>query len=199
MAAPFKSCDHCERAAVVHNTFIVNGVMHEVHLCEEHANAAGIQVPGSPPVAKLLGEIAAASSNPPAKTKGPACPRCGMTYAEHRQSGVLGCADCYEAFASTLNVVLERAHGGSAQHVGKAPTRVGDWQQRAAVLQKMLRDLEEAVKAEQYERAAKLRDQIKTMRPGGSDAPGTPAPPVPRRASVPPGIPPSGPTRGGTA
>lgn len=189
---------------MVHNTFIVNGVMHEVHLCEEHANAAGIQIPGSPPVAKLLGEIATASSTTPARARGPACPRCGMTYAEHRQSGVLGCADCYEAFSSTLNVVLERAHGGSAQHVGKAPTRVGDWQQRAAVLQKMLRELEEAVKAEQYERAAKLRDQIKTMRPGGGDAPAEiPSVPAPRRASVPPGIPPGlppgGPTRGGSA
>jgi protein arginine kinase activator len=166
MAQPFKSCDHCERAAVVHNTVIVNGVMHEVHLCQEHASAAGIQIPGAPPIAKLISELVATTVERP---KGPTCARCGMTYGEHRQHGVLGCADCYQAFAATLNVVLERTHGGATQHVGKAPTRVGDWQQRAAALQQLLRELEEAVKAEQYERACKLRDQIKTMRPGGCD------------------------------
>ncbi|MBL9140493.1 MAG: UvrB/UvrC motif-containing protein, partial [Phycisphaerae bacterium] len=85
---------------------------------------------------------------------------------QYRQHGVLGCGDCYEAFSSTLAVVLDRAHGGATQHVGKAPAKVGDALQRAAVLQQLLRDLEEAVRAEQYERAARLRDQVKEMRPG---------------------------------
>lgn len=163
MAAPFRPCDHCSQPAVVHNTVIVNGTMHEVHLCEEHANAAGIQIPGAPPIGKLLEQFAVPGA---ARTKGPVCQRCGMSYAEHRTQGVLGCADCYQAFAATLQVVLDRAHG-STQHVGKAPPRVGDSQQRAAVLQQMLRELDEAVRAEQYERAARLRDRIKEMRPGG--------------------------------
>lgn len=168
MTAPFRPCDHCDKPAVVHNTAIVNGVMHEMHLCEEHAGAAGIQVPDSPAIGKLIAKFTVPT---PTKAKGPTCARCGLTYAEYRQHGVLGCGDCYQAFSATLDVVLERAHGCAAQHIGKAPAKVGDAQQRAAVLQQLLRELEEAVRAEQYERAAHLRDQIKGMRPGAASVP----------------------------
>lgn len=167
MAAPFRSCDQCDKPAVVHSTVIVNGVLSETHLCEQHAAAQGIRASAGQALPALIGELVAVQPVT-ARVKGPVCERCGMTYAEHRQKGVLGCSDCYEAFATTLNVVLERAHGGTVQHVGKAPGRVGDAQQRAAVLQNMLRELDEAVRAEQYERAAKLRDQIKTMRPAAA-------------------------------
>lgn len=174
MTAPFRPCDHCDKPAVVHNTAIVKGVLHESHLCEEHASAAGIQVPQTPVIGKLIAQFTAstgtpgaqsAPGSPAARTKGPTCARCGMNYSEYRQHGVLGCGDCYEAFAATLDVVLDRAHG-ACQHVGKAPATVGDALQRAAVLQQLLRELDASVRAEQYERAAKLRDQIKEMRPG---------------------------------
>lgn len=163
MTPPFRPCDHCDKPAVVHNTAIVNGVMHEAHLCEEHAQAVGIQLPASPAIGKLIAQFTVAA---PARARGPVCARCGMTYAEHRQHGVLGCGDCYEAFGKTLSVVLERAHGCEAQHVGKAPPRVADAHQRTAMLKQLLQDLEEAVRAEQYERAARLRDQMKELRPG---------------------------------
>ncbi len=175
MTAPFRPCDHCDKPAVVHNTAIVKGVLHESHLCEEHASAAGIQVPQTPVIGKLIAQFTAstglpgAQGAPAARTKGPTCPRCGMNYSEYRQHGVLGCGDCYQSFASTLDVVLDRAHG-ACQHVGKAPAQVGDALQRAAVLQQLLRELEASVRAEQYERAAKLRDQIKEMRPGSGGA-----------------------------
>jgi protein-arginine kinase activator protein McsA len=58
--------------------------------------------------------------------------------------------------------------------VGSAPTRADDARQRAALLQQLLRELEQAVSAEQYERAAQLRDKIKDLRPtaaaGGPEA-----------------------------
>jgi protein-arginine kinase activator protein McsA len=61
--------------------------------------------------------------------------------------------------------VIERAHGGATEHVGSAPTRADDARQRAALLQKLLRELEQAISAEQYEHAADLRDKIKDLRP----------------------------------
>lgn len=187
MTAPFRPCDRCSKPAVVHNTAIVNGVMHEQHLCEEHAAEAGIQVPGASALGPLFAKLAVAATATPRGTKGPTCTRCGMSFADYRQHGLLGCGDCYQAFATTLKVVLERAHGCDAQHVGKAPPRVGEAQRRTALLQQMMKELDEAVRTEQYERAAKLRDQVKALRPGGSgDAPQacTPeAPPAPSRSA----------------
>jgi protein arginine kinase activator len=61
--------------------------------------------------------------------------------------------------------VIERAHGGASEHIGNVPARTDDANQRAALLQQLLRELETAVSAEQYERAAQLRDRIKDLRP----------------------------------
>jgi protein arginine kinase activator len=183
MSAPFRPCDRCDKPAVVHNTTIEGGVLNEVHLCEEHAAEANIPATGA---ASLGAMVAQLTVKIPAGSKGPACPRCGMKWAEYRQHGVLGCGECYAAFATTLNMVLERAHGGAAQHVGKTPARVDAARQRAAVLQRMLQELEEAVRAEQYERAAALRDEIKALRPGTPGTSGSPGAPGAHGA---PGIP----------
>jgi protein arginine kinase activator len=135
MAAPFRPCDHCPKPAVVHNTVIVNGQMTEVHLCEDHAQAAGIQMPGQAPIHQLLGQLAQVGA---ARPRGPSCPECGHSFHDFKTSGLLGCAACYEAFASTVAPVIERAHGGATEHVGSAPTRADDARQRAALLQQLL-------------------------------------------------------------
>ena len=41
-----KKCDLCDKPAVVHEVTVKNGVKKEMHLCEEHADAAGID-PGT--------------------------------------------------------------------------------------------------------------------------------------------------------
>ena len=166
MAAPFRTCDRCPKPAVVHNTVIVNGAMTELHLCEEHAAEAGIQMPGAAPIKELLGHLAGAV---PSRPRGPACPECGHGFADFKTSGLLGCAACYEAFGTTITPVVERAHGAT-QHVGRTPPRDTGAQERAAVVQGLLKELEQCVAAEQYERAARLRDRIRELRPG--DAPG---------------------------
>ena len=71
MAAPFRPCDHCPKPAVVHNTVIVAGKVTELHLFEEHAAAAGIQLPGHAPIQQLLGQLAQAGA---ARPRGTACP-----------------------------------------------------------------------------------------------------------------------------
>lgn len=172
MAAPFRSCDHCDKPAVVHNTVIVGNKMTEVHLCEEHAKQMQIHIVGAAPIKQILGQLGAA---PPSRPRGPSCPECGHTFADFKSSGLIGCAACYDAFIATIGPIVERAHAGATQHIGRTPPRVGDAPQRAAVLQRLLKELEEAVVAEQYERAAILRDKVRQMRtevPGGADAAG---------------------------
>lgn len=51
------------------------------------------------------------------------CPRCSATLAQLRDTGVLGCPTCYEAFLPQLVPLLERYHEGGTSHLGKVPKR----------------------------------------------------------------------------
>jgi protein arginine kinase activator len=81
-----------------------------------------------------------------------ACPVCGITLAEFKAEGRLGCPHDYEALRAALEPLLERIHR-SMTHAGKAPkaVRVREWK----------RLMHAAVAAEDYEEAARLRDLIR--------------------------------------
>ncbi len=113
------------------------------------------------------------------------CPGCGLPFASFRQHGLLGCAICYTAFADQLGPLLDRAHDGATHHTGKMPRRIlpggadagtlapdapggapsppkptidlQDILHREAQLRKQLQS---AIAAEQFERAACLRDEL---------------------------------------
>jgi protein arginine kinase activator len=87
---------------------------------------------------------------------------------DFRREGVLGCPQDYEVFAETLAILIERAHGGKTRHCGKIPSSLPqDAQQR--IKQSRLQDaLQAAVQREEYELAARLRDQINQMEKGDS-------------------------------
>ena len=67
-------------------------------------------------------------------------------------------------FEKDLTPLLQRAHEGATHHVGKVPTRRGGTgvpMKRQVDVAKLRKELARAVEAEDYERAAKLRDQIR--------------------------------------
>jgi protein arginine kinase activator len=158
-------CDHCEKPAVVHETIIKNGEQLTVHLCEEHAAMAG-KLPPHQPVHALLTQFAlfqpAGGVAVPSKSAkaAKACPGCGITFAHVRQSGNFGCAECYATFGDALRHLIERAQGGANFHVGRAPRGERDAGARLEIRSRLARELDEAVSAEQYERAAELRDRL---------------------------------------
>jgi len=98
------------------------------------------------------------------------CTKCGTTWDRLRQDGRAGCSHCYEAFGDQLIEVMDRLQR-SAQHIGKIPRAAVKRRRRLEHLRtrrdhrlEMLnRRLKEAVAAEKYEDAAKLRDQIKMV------------------------------------
>ncbi len=159
-------CDHCDKPAVVHEVVIKNGTTIEVHLCEEHATQHGYPIPAHQPVAQLLTQFAVvgAASGNPGKSKTTkvvkTCPSCGIAFSHVRQSGVLGCAECYVTFEHELSGLIERAQAGANFHCGKAPRDCRDSAARHELRGKLAKELDEAVAAEQYERAAKLRDRL---------------------------------------
>ncbi|MGE5191430.1 MAG: UvrB/UvrC motif-containing protein [Deltaproteobacteria bacterium] len=158
-------CHRCPKVATLHITELVKGEAHELHLCEECAQAY-LQNP----------EGEAAEAGPGGLIKPPAglgeaeleeleklvCPTCKMTFREFRNQGRLGCAHCYSAFREELLPLLENIHGDT-HHCGKFPKRAPDDSQKRYQLIKLRNDLRLAVAEESYEEAARLRDQIQEL------------------------------------
>jgi protein arginine kinase activator len=159
-------CDKCNNAATVHLIEIVDGEKIEKHLCEEHAGEAGVSANASvTPINSLLKNFVLKHSGA-AETEEAAeqsCEDCGLVYSQFRKKGLLGCPSCYEAFEEALEPLLERAHGGESQHLGKVPARAGDDQARQQRLLQLRRELDRSVRAEQYETAARIRDQVRQL------------------------------------
>lgn len=165
-------CDLCNRPAVVHEVTVKSGVKKEVHLCEVHAREAGIVMPGQQPINQLLTQFVISQSSRPAKVAHKTCQGCGLTFAQFRQTGRVGCPQCYTEFEAELSPLIERAQNGGNHHCGKAPRRAGISLDRQLLIQRLIKELDHAVAAEQYERAAKLRDRLTNLKKGDE----TPAP-----------------------
>ncbi len=151
-------CQVCEnKPATIHITEIADGKKKVLDLCEDCAGEkdlthGGGGIPNL--LATLVGERKAASDV--------RCPECGVSFEEFRAKGRFGCPKDYDVFASELTPLLEKIHGAK-KHVGRLPggTRP-DGGGREDRLRKLRRDLQKAVKDEQYEEAARIRDEIKT-------------------------------------
>jgi len=87
------------------------------------------------------------------------CPNCGTTYEEFVKNGKLGCNKCYSVFRKQIKPLLNRLHG-SYRHSGKIPESLQVLLEKAERIKRIKRELQEAVSKEEYEKAAKLRDQI---------------------------------------
>lgn len=155
-------CDMCDKEAVVHLTQVVNGEMKEIHLCEEHAKAQGIDIHSPISITDILMGLSDAA---PTVVNGlsQACPRCGMAREEFRKTGRLGCPDCYNTFMAELTVAIKAMHH-SAQHLGKIPAREGSLTRMKSTIARLQKDLDAAVAREEFELAARLRDEIKQCR-----------------------------------
>jgi protein arginine kinase activator len=156
-------CDLCDKEAVVHLTQVVNGAMKEVHLCEEHAVAQGIDLNSPISITDILMGLSAPQKNIPASELSLACPRCGMAREEFRKTGRLGCPDCYKTFMTELSMAIKAMHH-SGQHLGKIPAREGVQTRVKSNIARLQKDLEAAVAREDFEKAAALRDQIRKFR-----------------------------------
>ena len=91
------------------------------------------------------------------------CSRCGLSYSDFRKTFQLGCSQCYKTFKEQLEPMLRRIHG-SIIHKGKVPSKAPV---KAEVPKDEIKELKtklaEAIKREEYEEAARLRDEIRTL------------------------------------
>jgi protein arginine kinase activator len=98
--------------------------------------------------------------NPEAETK---CPKCGFSLPDFKKAGRLGCAQCYVAFREPLQGLLKTMHKGT-KHVGKTPQSAAHSANTAENIGQLQSHLDLAIKAENFEQAAILRDQIRQLR-----------------------------------
>ncbi len=152
-------CSNCNKEATVHLTQIVNNKIHKVDLCEECAQKKGVTDPHGFSLADLLAKT---TFSPAPNEAQLVCPRCGMETADFRRTGRLGCAACFDTFASIIRPVLEDMHVGTT-HKGKIPELALSRQVNQAQLESLRAALARAVAQEAYEDAAKYRDQIKLI------------------------------------
>ena len=157
-------CELCKQSqATVHLTEIVNEQMTELHLCEACANQKGAQVESHFGLSDLLSGLADfGKTQEPDEVVTKACLNCGMSYDDFRKVGRLGCAECYATFKRPLGSLLKRIHG-SPIHLGKSPARLVKPAKAKSELAELKRKLEHAIGSEEFEEAARLRDQIRRM------------------------------------
>jgi protein arginine kinase activator len=154
------TCQRCQDEATVHLTETVKGRSRVRHLCAACARAAGlVPAENSPNLALdavLQGFIVANVGELVGELAGLTCPDCGLRFMEYRAEGRLGCPNDYQVFARGLLPILNRAHGAT-RHVGKVARN------RPAVAARLIlrTRLRDAVAREDYEEAARLRDQLR--------------------------------------
>jgi len=160
-------CDDCkERQANVHITKINNNQKTEKHLCEVCAEKAGelsfaseSQFAIQDFLKSMMGSGFGGLTQHRADS---ACPNCGMTYADFGRSGKIGCGECYTTYGDRLEPLLRRIHGTSC-HTGKVPRRGGGKLAIRQRLRQLKSELESYVRNEEYEQAARVRDEIKAL------------------------------------
>jgi protein arginine kinase activator len=159
-------CQSCKaKPATVHFTEIVNNNMSAMNLCAECAEKKGIDVqkPGNYGLGDLVaGLIDGAATSDSERISRVKCSTCGYEYSDFKRIGRLGCPDCYTAFESQLVAVLRHVHG-STQHAGKKATRTSERAQIRERVAALREELSIAIRAEEYERAASIRDEIREL------------------------------------
>ncbi len=162
-------CQFCKKKeATVTITQIANGEKTELCLCHDCAGIFGdklsiISFPQFNLENVLSGLLKAMDIHSREKGAVPIpeikCSNCGLTYNDFTQTGKLGCSICYHDFSEQLTPLLRRLHGKS-EHIGKVPPQKKEKLDKVNKIKQLKKELEEAVIKEDYEKAAKIRDEI---------------------------------------
>jgi len=161
-------CQICnKKTATIHLTEINDGMRSEMHICEHCAAEQGIAAKSQIAINELLSNLLAMQPTDEEmfgdSDHDLQCPRCGFTLEEFRKQGVLGCPNDYEIFERALLPLIERAHNSKTVHCGKIPAKMPRDTRKQMKISNLHRQLETAVQSEDYERAAKLRDELNQL------------------------------------
>lgn len=172
-------CDVCQKDnATIFFSQVVDGKLQKVNLCKECADEKGVTDPTGFALADMLEGMGEETETEVAvDTDELSCPSCGFTQTDFKKTGRFGCAECYHVFDEGLESLLEAMHKHT-EHAGKVPDSFPDLpapefpagpeepEMQASPADKLseLKDsLSKSVEDEDYEEAARLRDEISQL------------------------------------
>ena len=167
-------CTHCnEREANTHIKRIINGKREEMHLCEECARELGVMdefnfepFSAESLFSNLLGAGAKALNT---LTGIDRCTYCGSSWNDIADSGLLGCAHCYDKFEDRLTPGIEQLHSRT-KHVGKSISYTEEpeseeekSEEKPDTVKSLKAELKKAIQEQRFEDAAVIRDKINAL------------------------------------
>jgi protein arginine kinase activator len=166
-------CEHCHTSpATVHITQISNNEATVSHLCETCAREKGIMVEvrqeGLLPEIGIDIQRQAQAAPGAAREDARECSHCHTKFAEFKATGKLGCPRCYEEFEKDIASMLVQVNGDHL-HKGKRYSRRGASLMAGADLDKLRRELADAISREEFELAALLRDTMRGLQASRTD------------------------------
>ena len=166
-------CQNCgKNEATTHIKQIINGDMAESHLCSECASHLGYDdvfsdfgLGLSQFFGGFLGDMmpSLGQGNPVKR-----CEKCGASFEDIAREGKVGCADCYRTFYDRLLPSIQRIHG-KIKHNGKTSAAVPEKvkiETTEEKIEKLQKQMNECVAKQEFEEAAKIRDEIKALKGG---------------------------------
>jgi protein arginine kinase activator len=157
-------CEQCrENEASLHLVTYLNGEKIEKHICSDCAaqmNAPGVFNAFS--IGDLFNSFFKSTQAETAELPSLRCPDCGMSIGDFKSTGQFGCAGCYKAFEEYIIPLIKKVQGGT-EHTGKAPEGMSKKFEKRRQIDKLKEMISDAVRAEDYEHAAGLRDKIKAL------------------------------------
>ena len=148
-------CERCgKNTATVMYTQIINGHKESLNICSECAAKESI-----------FDNFGSLLSFAPREMSAASCPVCQMTISEFSRTGRMGCGECYNTFRTQAAAMLKKIHGTS-KHIEASyeEHKQAPKEEKPKSKTDILREkLDEAIKLENFEEAAKLRDELRNL------------------------------------
>ena len=168
-------CQKCKKnIATIHMTEIANGLRKDLHICEQCAMGDFASPDFKISLADLIKSLTKdipfnmpvdgvpirATGKKPIKRK---CRACGATYSEFNISTEFGCPHDYQIFNKHVDRLLRQFNNGSCVHSGKLPLRSLEKTRKDNRSMILRMRIDDAVRSENYELAAEIRDQLNQL------------------------------------
>jgi protein arginine kinase activator len=142
-------CELCGADSAKYKYYEVDSdTVREIDICEQCAREKGVGIKSKEDSVMIESGV---------------CPACGLTFREYKDSGSLGCVECYKSFNDQIKVFLKESQLG-VKHKGKEPIRNSKVIFVKKEILEMKKELDNYVEDEKFEEAVKLRDKIEARK-----------------------------------
>lgn len=158
-------CDKCKtREACYHSTLVVNGEVKSTHLCEKCATKEGVLNKTYNSIFDEFRSLTNFLGFDDFEEK--YCPSCHWSLRQFKNSGMLGCPTCYDAFEEEVEDIVKRIQPYSENKLDNIEFNVETKKQNLTKKEKLnnlKQDLQKAIKEERYEDASVINKEIKKL------------------------------------